>query len=84
MAVGHYNDKRYWEALEVINSAIQVNRYYPDFWYLKALICERLSQYEDVVYCYLFVYGLKGLDKKDKAIMKEKYVQAKQKLNQSK
>jgi hypothetical protein len=61
-----------------------LDKYFADFWYLRAMISERLNQYEDVVDCYLFAYDLESLSKKDKATMIEKYVQAKQKLNQSK
>jgi len=84
MAVGHYNAERYWEALDVIKSAIELDRYFADFWYLRALISERLNQYQDVADCYLFVCDLGKLSKEDNDYMMQKYVQAKQKLNQSK
>ena len=83
MAVGHYNSKRYWEGYGVLISGINENRYYPDFWLLRAEISEKLKNFQDVKFCYAFLYGL-DISKKDKDLLKQHYDHAVEKLNQSK
>jgi len=72
------------EAQDVIAEALDIDRYYPSIWYLRASLAGYLNDHDDEKYCYEFLLGLESLSKKDNELVKQKIIQINEKLNQSK